>query len=83
MKNTGNQTIYKLTVQGHLKQKWADWLGAMVIQNDPDEAHTAIIVRVPDQAALRGIMNRLWDLNLTILNMGIKDDGSIGAKNEN
>ena len=63
-------TTYIIIIQGRLKDQWADWLNGTVIHIENREttpAQTAITVCVPDQAALRGILNKLWDLNLTLI----------------
>ena len=36
--------------------------------------YTVLTLRVPDQAALRGILNKLWDLNLTLVSMESTED---------
>lgn len=79
------QTVYIITIKGHLKDKWAEWLDGMVvkIESRSRENITAITVRIPDQAALRGILNKLWDLNLTLLSVKWMDVSIIGDKNEN
>jgi hypothetical protein len=48
---------------------WSDWLGNMrvVVRKEADgTALTTISGELADQAALRGLLNRLWDLNLTL-----------------
>jgi hypothetical protein len=79
------QAVYIINIKGHLKEKWAEWLDGMVvrIENRSCENITAITVRIPDQAALRGILNKLWDLNLTLLSVNLMDGSIIGDKNEN
>ena len=79
------QVIYTIKIKGHLKEKWAEWLDGMVvrIENLPRENITAITVRIPDQTALRGILNKLWDLNLTLLSVILMDVSIVGDKNEN
>ncbi|MCJ7700496.1 MAG: hypothetical protein MUO62_02840 [Anaerolineales bacterium] len=70
-------SIYQIKIQGHLKDKRAQWLNGMVlkIENNFDGADdTHIQVCVPDQAALRGILNKLWDLNLTLISVTRKDN---------
>ena len=69
-------TTYTIIIQGHLKGKWADWLNGMVVHIEIREepvTHTTITVRVPDQAALRGILNKLWDLNLTMIAVNLQN----------
>lgn len=83
--NEIRQAVYTINIKGHLKEKWAEWLDGMVvrIENLPRENITAITVRIPDQAALRGILNKLWDLNLTLLSVILMDVSIVGDKNEN
>jgi hypothetical protein len=63
--------IYKIEIKGHLKEKWIAWLDSMVIEiiGHEDSNNTIIKVAIPDQAALRGILNKLWDLNLTLISV--------------
>lgn len=64
--------IYQIKVQGKINEKWSDWLEGVTITHDrgQEEAHvTTLSSPVVDQAALRGIMNRLWDLNVTLLSI--------------
>jgi hypothetical protein len=63
---------YEITVKGTLDQAWSDWFSNVVITVDEDRdgrASTILSVRVDDQAALRGMLNKLWDLNLTLLSV--------------
>ena len=66
----GNETgtIYQITVQGRLEHRWAQWLDAIAVRIEPAD-DTTISVRVPDEAALRGVLNKLWDLNLTLISV--------------
>jgi hypothetical protein len=61
--------VYCITVQGHLDETWGTWLHNLTIET-ADE-HGACVTRltgeIADQAALRGLLNRLWDWNLTLI----------------
>ncbi len=62
--------IYRIEVEGHLHEKWAAWLSETIIRMDnlaDNNGVTVIVVSVPDQAGLRGLLNKLWDLNLRLL----------------
>jgi hypothetical protein len=63
------QTTYRVIVKGVLKENWSVWLNGEVIDLVNDALHTSITVAIPDQAALRGFLNKLWDLNLTLLSV--------------
>jgi hypothetical protein len=60
-------TTYQIQVQGRLDENWSDWLDEMTITYD--SGVTALIGPVADQAALRGILCELWDLNLTLISV--------------
>jgi hypothetical protein len=66
------QKQYQITVQGRLKEKWAPWFNGMVCRMTYGE-DTILHVQVLDQAALRGLLNKLWDLNLTLIAVILQD----------
>lgn len=77
MQTPDSSTLYRIIVLGRLEEKWADWLNGRVESIEPaDERNnrTLIIVLVPDQAALRGILNKLWDLNLTLISVRLQNE---------
>ena len=63
---------YQITVEGSLGPSWSEWLSGMIITEsiDPDShIFTTISGEITDQAQLRGIMTKLWDLNLVIISV--------------
>jgi hypothetical protein len=65
-------SIYQIKVQGKLNQQWSKWLAGMTIRHDQTGEEiltTTLTGPIIDQAALRGILNKLWDLNLTLLSV--------------
>ena len=57
---------YHIRIQGVLRPPLADWLGDMqVIQQEYSE--TLLVGQFADQAALRGLLDQLWNLNFTVL----------------
>jgi len=67
---------YDIKVEGTLDQSWSDWLEAMTvgIETRPGRLPlTTLSGSVADQSALRGILNRLWDLNLTLVSVNRRD----------
>ena len=65
---TGDTPIYHIRVQGQIDQSWSDWLGELTITRQPDGT-TLLSGSIIDQAALHGILDRLYGLNLTILSV--------------
>jgi len=62
---------FRIRVQAQLDPSWSDWLDGMRITADTCEGRAVTVLEgvVPDQAALRGILSRLWDLNLVVLSV--------------
>lgn len=67
-----DQAVYQIRVQGKLDEKWSDWFGGMTVtvQSESNDAPiTTLTGAVADQSALRGILTRIWDLNLTLISV--------------
>ena len=62
---SNQQVIYEIQVQGWIGERWLNWFQGQVLRFDEDV--TILTIPVADQAALRGIMNKIWDLNLTLV----------------
>lgn len=85
-----NQTMpdrnatYQIRIGGVLRGKWRQWLdGVEIIDIQESSSDTTICVTVPDQAALRGLLNRLWDLNLIVISVLTPEKRiRIGGKND-
>lgn len=70
--NTKSNTTacYRITVSGVVDASWSDWLDGLEIRHgqSPEGAPLTILEgQLTDQSALRGLLNRLWDLNLSVL----------------
>jgi hypothetical protein len=61
------QRIYEITVEGILDEKWSDWFNGMTITFE--SGSTTLTGAVADQSTLRGILFKIWDLNLTLLSV--------------
>lgn len=63
--------FYHIAVQGALDVAWQEWFSGMAIAIDQDKDGVVTTLKglVADQAALRGILNKLWDLNLTVISV--------------
>lgn len=66
-KNIDQPVVYEIKLQGHLDESWSGWLEGMAI-NYADE-HTILTGKMADQAALRGLLCKVWDLNQTIISL--------------
>ncbi len=64
--------IYQIKVKGKLDENWSDWLGNVQITPAPAENGTwvtTLVSEVPDPPALFGILDRIRDLNLTLISL--------------
>jgi hypothetical protein len=62
--------IYTICVSGWLDAGWSAWFPGLDVVTLPSQPPATILTGpVTDQAALRGILNKLWDLNLKILSV--------------
>ena len=64
--STGDQgDFFEIHVKGHLDDSWMDWLEDLEMKL-LDNGEMILSGRIRDQAALMGILNKLYGLNLTL-----------------
>lgn len=74
---------YRIVVSGDLHESWSDWLGNVDFDRRAggfESCHTILLSDVPDQAALRGLLNRIWDLNLELISLNKQNQGGANEK---
>lgn len=67
--NPTSSFSYRITVEGKIDPSWSEWLDGFTLNSrkEADEMTlTTISGFLHDQAALRGLLNRIWDLNLSV-----------------
>lgn len=67
---------YEIRVLGRLHERWSNSFDGMTITvQEIDGATTITVLSGPivDQPALRSILCRLWDLNLTVISVSLQD----------
>ena len=78
MKNKAKQKLsldqsatYQIKVPGHLDESWSDWAGEMVIMTGSDEDGSPITTMTGtiDQAALLGLLRRLYSQGLPLISV--------------
>jgi hypothetical protein len=63
---------YQIRVKGNLPENWSEWFGDLAIETKraPDGSNTTVLQgALADQAALRGILIKLLDLNLVLISV--------------
>jgi hypothetical protein len=74
-------TTYRIRVKGYLDDSWSDRLGGMEIRaSDQAEGapETILVGWLPDQAALCGVLNALYNLHLSLRSVelvSLEEDG--------
>jgi len=66
------QEVYQIKLKGLLDEQWSDWFNGMTIvfESASDGSPiTTLTGAVVDQARLRGILSKAWDLNLTLISV--------------
>jgi len=59
---------YEIKIKGYLDQRWSDWFaGLKLTYLEGDE--TLLSGMLPDQGALHGLLERVRDLNLTLISV--------------
>jgi len=64
--------IYEIQVQGKLDRGWEGLFGGLSLSVDhlsEQQPTTTFIGHMPDQPALRRMLCKLWDLNLTLISV--------------
>ncbi len=68
---------YEIKIKGHLDPHWSDWFTGMNL-TQLEEDGTLISGVLPDQAALFGLLERIRDLNLSLVSVDCKSKSPIG-----
>ena len=62
--------MYRIKVEGRLDEAWSGCLNGMLIEQESEAPPvTSLTGEVTDQASLRGLMNQLWNLNLSLISV--------------
>jgi hypothetical protein len=71
--------IYLIRVKGHLDDDWADWFDGLTIANQPN-GETVLSALIADQAALQGLLTRIFNLGLPLLLVRLIDPTDLPDK---
>ena len=62
----------EIKIKGHLDQRWSDWFSGLKLTHLEGE-ETLLSGLLHDQAALHGLLERVRDLNLTLISVTCRD----------
>jgi hypothetical protein len=62
---------YQIKVPGHLDESWSEWAGSITItiESEGDGSPITILTGTFDQAALQGLLRRLYFLGLPLISV--------------
>ena len=69
---------YQIRVPGALDESWADWIGNMTVtvESEEDDPPVTRLTGELDQAALHGVLRRLYTLGLPLISVISVEYGS-------
>jgi hypothetical protein len=74
LNQTQPSNIYHILVRETLDHHFADWYGDLTI-TPCENGETLLIGSFVDQPALRGFLEQLWNLNITVINVERIENG--------
>jgi hypothetical protein len=63
--------LVRIVLNERLEGRWASWFAGMELEHV--DGSTVLSGEVPDRAALHGLLERVRDLNLSLLRVEVKD----------
>jgi hypothetical protein len=66
---------YEIKIRGHLDPRWSDWFAGLALTHLEGDG-TLLSGLLPDQAALHGLLERIRDLNLTLISITCGDQSN-------
>ena len=67
-KESGKENTYRIRVKETLDQRITDWFSDLTLTTLED-GKTLLVGPFTDQSALRGLLEQLWNLNITVLSV--------------
>jgi hypothetical protein len=64
---SGQARLVEIKIEGQLDESWSNWLEGMEV--NIDGSVTTIRGVIKDQVALRGVLSKIWDVNLTLISV--------------
>jgi hypothetical protein len=81
MREGGVMPIYQIRLKEQLGQHWSSWFDGLAITIEVN-GETVLTGEIIDQAALHGLLNKVRDLQLTLLAVYPLEDGSSERKSK-
>jgi hypothetical protein len=68
--------VYEIKVPGELDESWTDWDGkmAVTVESEGEGPPVTTLTGTLDQAALQGLLRRLYSLGLPLISVSCVED---------
>ena len=75
MPNLNRPANYQIKVPGHLDESWENWIEGMLVSVEYGEEGQPVstLTGIFDQAALQGLLRRLYSLGLPLISVNCID----------
>src|SRR5512134_872151 len=67
-KTQNTPAVYEIRLEGYVDARWSEWFYDMAITHESDGT-TTLHGSLPDQAVLYSVLQRIRDMNLTLMNV--------------
>jgi hypothetical protein len=64
---------YEIKVKGHISERWSKWFNGLAILHESN-CVTILSGLITDQAALQGILLKIYNLGLQLISIKLIDD---------
>ena len=74
--------IYRIKVSGHLDRHWISWFELLEITTEHDRNGRPVTVLtgpVNDSSEMRGLLTKIWDLNMELISIKQVDHGMLSG----
>ena len=78
MSGAGWPARYEIRVQGVLDGRWSHWLGDLQVSSERGES--ILSGTLPDQSALRGVLDKVFDLGLAVVTVRRLPPAELGGE---
>jgi hypothetical protein len=72
MRRIAMPEYYEIKIKGHLDPRWSEWFAGLQL-SQLEGNDTLLSGPLPDQAALHGLLERIRDLNITLVSVTCGD----------
>jgi len=72
---------YEIKIKGHLDARWSDWSAGLKLTHLEGDG-TLLSGLLPDQGALYGLLERIRDLNMTLISVTCSDPSAQDSDKE-